>query len=100
MIKSTVLYGHPADPVAFEEHYGGQHAALVAEMPGVRRVETSLVRGGPDGSIPQYYRIAELWFDDAAAMGAAFGSSAGQATVADMENFATGGTTVIISEVD
>jgi uncharacterized protein (TIGR02118 family) len=100
MVKVTVLYGPPADSSAFEDHYANTHAPLVAKMPNMKRFEASRVVGTPDGGEPPYYRIAELWFDDAEALQAAMGSDEGRATVADIPNFASGGATVVISEVD
>jgi uncharacterized protein (TIGR02118 family) len=100
MIKVSVLYGHPTDPEAFEHHYSNKHLPLAAKMPGVARFEASRVIGTPDGSQPPYYRMAELWFDSQEAMQQSMGSPEGQETVADIGNFATGGATVIVGEVD
>jgi len=100
MQKVTVLYGHPANPEAFEKYYSETHMPLVAKMKGVARVELTKMLGAPDGSPPEYYRMAELYFKDAAQMQTAMGSSEGQATAADLANFATGGAKVIIGEVE
>jgi uncharacterized protein (TIGR02118 family) len=100
MVKVAVLYGPPSDPAAFEEHYANTHLPLAAKMPNVKRFEASRVVGTPDGSEPPFYRIAELWFDSQADMEAATSSAEGQATVGDIANFATGGATVLIAEVD
>ena len=43
-----------------------------------------------------YYRMAELFFTDQAQMQTTLGSPEGQATIADLSNFATGGVTTII----
>jgi uncharacterized protein (TIGR02118 family) len=100
MIKSTVLYGHPQDPEEFERHYAESHLALVGKLPGVQRAESALVVGTPDQSPAPYYRIAELWFGTPEEMQASLTSPEGQAIVADMENFATGGATVLVAQVD
>ena len=100
MVKVTVLYGPPADPAAFEDHYANTHVPLAGKMPNVKRFEATRVLGTPDGGEPPYYRIAELWFDSQDDMRAAMGSEEGQATVADIPNFATGGATVLVGEVD
>lgn len=100
MVKITVLYGHPADPAAFEDHYANEHLPLAAKMPDVQRFEASRVVGTPDGGEAPFYRMAELWFDSMEQMQASTGSAEGQATVADIANFATGGATVMISETD
>ncbi len=99
MLKLTVLYGHPSDPAAFETYYAETHLPLVAKIPGVPRSEKARVVGTPDGSKPPYYRIFEFWFDSQEQMQACLGSPEGQAAVADLPNFATGGVTILISEV-
>jgi uncharacterized protein (TIGR02118 family) len=100
MIKSTVLYGHPQDPEEFERYYAESHMPLVQKLPSLERGETALVVGTPDDSPPPYYRIAELWFATPEVMRASLSSPEGQAIIADMQNFATGGATVLVSQVD
>lgn len=100
MIKLTVLYGHPADPVAFERYYAETHMPLVARISGVLRHEKAKVAGSPGAEPTPYYRTFEAWFDDEASLGAAMGSPEGQAAVNDLGNFATGGVTVFVSAVE
>lgn len=100
MVKLTLLYGHPADAVAFESYYANTHLPLAATITGVRRAEFSLATGALDGSKSPYYRIAELYFDDVQQMQAAMGSAEGMAAVADLSNFANGGVTTIVSTVN
>ncbi len=100
MQKVTVLYGQPSDPDAFEKYYRDHHMPLVAKMKGIAKVELTKMLGGPDGSSPEYYRMAELYFSDASQMQATMGSPEGQATAADLANFATGGVKVIIGTVE
>ncbi len=98
MMKLTVLFGHPRDPEAFEEHYENKHLPLAATMPHVQRFETGRLRALDDGE-PPYYRIAELWFENAERMGEAMTSPVGHAMAVDLRNFATGGATFLVSEV-
>ena len=103
MMKLTVLYTPPDEVEDFEAHYTSVHMPLVDEMPGLVRAETSVVVGMPDGSPAPYHRMAELYFDDADAMGAAFGSDAGKQTAKDAQQLAarTGSTvTMLIGIVD
>lgn len=103
MMKITALYTPPADPAAFDEHYTAVHIPLVDTMPGLIRQETARTVGTPDGSPPPYHRTAELYFQDSAAIAAAFGSPEGSRTAADARSLAerTGCTmTLLISEVD
>ncbi len=100
MVKLTVLYGPPTDPAAFERHYTETHMPLVERIPGALRFETAKVVGTPDGSPPPYHRVFEFWFASQDQMQASLGSPAGQAAVADIPNYATGGVTLLVSEVD
>jgi len=99
MVKLTVLYGHPADSAAFETYYSQTHMPLAVKIPNLVRIEGARVGPTPDGSQPPYYRTADLWFADQASLEAALGSSEGQAAVADLANFATGGATTLVSEI-
>lgn len=100
MVKVTVLYGHPEDPAAFEEHYMERHLPLVENIPDLERFEAARVVATPDGGEPPYYRIVELYFESLERMQESLGSEGGEATVEDIPNFATGGATVFISELD
>jgi uncharacterized protein (TIGR02118 family) len=100
MVKAVVLYGPPADPDAFERHYADTHTALALRIPGMQRFEAARGVGTPDGGEAPYQRIAELTFEDMSALEAGFASEEGQAAVNDIPNFATGGVTVFIAEID
>ncbi len=100
MIKVTVLYGHPADPGAFEKYYAETHIPLAQKMPYVLKIETSKGLPGMDGGAPVYYRMAELYFDGPEMLQASAASPEGQATMADINNFATGGATFLLNLID
>jgi uncharacterized protein (TIGR02118 family) len=100
MVKVTVLYGHPTDAAAFERHYAETHMPLVAKMTGFARIEKSTVVGSPDGGKPAFYRIFEFWFEDEETLRRSMDSPEGKAAVADLSNFATGGVTVLVSQVE
>lgn len=100
MFKVTVLYNEPTDPSAFEEYYFSTHLDIASKLPNVTRVETAKVAATPDGSPLPYYRVAEIWYQDVKTLQASMGSPEGEATVADLANFATGGAKVLISSVD
>lgn len=91
----TVLYNEPTDPAAFEAYYAATHLPLVEKVAGIDH--TVLIKGlpGADGAKPAFYRMAQLFFADAAAMAASLGSPEGQAAVSDIANFADGGVTVL-----
>ncbi|MEO6233337.1 MAG: EthD family reductase [Ferruginibacter sp.] len=99
MIKLTVLYGHPTDEVAFEDYYTNTHMPIAGKMTGFTRLELSKFFPSPDGSKAAYYRMAEFWFETPEALQQTMGSPEGQATSADLANFATGGVTFLVGEI-
>jgi uncharacterized protein (TIGR02118 family) len=99
MIKLTVLYGKPTDLAEFDEHYKNVHAPLARKIPGLTRFEAGTVTT-LDGSEPPYHLMAQLWFDDMDTFGAGMGSPEGAAAAADVATFATGGATMLLTEVD
>ena len=100
MIKLTVLYGHPVDPAAFEAYYSSTHMPLVGKIKTIFKAETTKFLPGPDGTNPQYYRMAELYFKNADELQTALGSPEGTATTGDLGNFATSGVTILMGKVD
>jgi uncharacterized protein (TIGR02118 family) len=92
------LYNMPIDPTAFEQYYHGTHIPLAKRMPGLR---SYVINKGPlasgDGS-SAYYLVALLSFDSMDTLQAAIASPDGQAIVADLPNFATGGVTILTYE--
>ena len=92
----TVLYHHPTDPAAFDEHYRTTHAPLVDPIPGVTSF-TYRHTLSMDENPPPYYLIAEVGFDSLEDLQAGMGSEAGQAAVADVPNFASGGVTMFVA---
>jgi len=99
MVKLTVLYGQPKDAATFERYYLDTHTPIALKVKGVRRFEIARILGTADGSPSPYYRIADLYFDDAGHMQECLGSKEGQAAAADIANFATGGVTMLIADV-
>ena len=95
----TVLYHHPEDPAAFDEHYESTHALLASKIPGLRHYSVSRPVSGPDRSAPAEYLVATLQFDDSAAFGAAMRTDEAKAAVADVGTFATGGVTMLTGDV-
>ncbi len=98
-VKVTVLYGHPDDPAAFEAYYDSTHRSKAEKIKGIGRMELTKFAAGTDGRDPVFYRMAELYFPDVESMQETLNSPEGQAALADTENFATGGTTVVVGTV-
>jgi uncharacterized protein (TIGR02118 family) len=99
MVKGTALFGHPEDPDAFEEYYANTHVPLVRKVPNLQHFYQGRVVATPDGSQPPYYRYGELWFESIDQLQSGLGSPEGQEVTQDIQNFATGGVTFLISEV-
>ena len=96
MAQLVVMYKTPSDAGAFDKHYAEKHIPIAKKIPGLRKYEISqgqvATPAGPSG----YYLIAMLEFDNLGAIQNAFGSPQGQAAVADVQNFATGGVDILM----
>jgi uncharacterized protein (TIGR02118 family) len=100
MVKLTVLYGRPDDPDAFEEYYANTHMPLVDEMPNLQKYEAAGIVATLDSSEPPYYRIFEGYFEDMEQLQSGMAAPEGKTAADDIPNFATGGVTIFISEID
>jgi uncharacterized protein (TIGR02118 family) len=92
--KILVLYPPPADAAAFDAYYFSTHIPLARKIPHLRGMKFNA--GAPvavAGVAP--YLIAELEFDTMADLQAAIASPEGQATAADVPNFASHPTLLI-----
>lgn len=96
MAELVVMYKTPKDAAAFDKHYFEKHVPIAKKIVGLRKYEVSrgpvATPGGPSG----YYLVAILQYDDMAAIQRAFASPEGQAAVADLQNFATGGADIFM----
>ena len=99
-VKLTVIYDNPADPEAFEAHYGTKHVELAAQLPDVLRSETAKVFPKEDGSPTPAYRTADIYFADYDTAVAALGSPQGQAVVADVKEIGAAGFKMLLSDVE
>lgn len=100
MNKVTILYRHPTDIDAFEKHYNELHLPLASQMEGVSRLELTKFSTSVDNGKPEYYRMAEIYFVNRAQMEETMGSPEGQAIVDDLQILSTGGTTIMIGDVE
>jgi uncharacterized protein (TIGR02118 family) len=94
MHRVLVLYLPPKDPQASREYFESTHIPLASKIPGQRSMRYSFEVASADGESP-YFGVMEAEFDDAEAVGAAMASPEGQAVVADIPNYATGGAVVL-----
>ena len=98
MAKLFAMYQQPKDAAAFDDYYFNKHVPLAKTIPGLRSYEVT--RGDVMGMAGKHgvYLVAMLEFESMAAIGAAMASAQGQATAADLGNFATAGVDVMMGE--
>ena len=99
MIQLTVLYGKPQDPAAFDRHYQETHAKLAQKIPGLKGFTINKSASLNPQEPSPYYLIADLYFENMAALQAALQSPEGQAAAGDLQSFASGGATLLAGEV-
>ncbi|HEX7268165.1 MAG TPA: EthD family reductase [Streptosporangiaceae bacterium] len=99
-VKLVVLYTLPEDTDAFDRHYFDIHLPLVHQIPGLRRAETGRFIDVLDGGEQTFYRVAELYFPDEAAMDAGLASEAWKATAADYQQLAPPGSRMFVEILD
>ena len=93
MIRLTVLYGHPDDPIEFDRYYHQVHIPLAKKMSGLTGWTIGKCQSASDEEKPPFYMMVGLYAETQVTMEAILDSPQGQATVADVANFATGGAT-------
>ena len=98
MAKLFAIYQQPKDSAAFDSYYFNTHVPLAKTIPGLRSYEVT--RGNVMGMAGKHavYLVAILEFDSMEAIGAAMASAQGQATAADLANFASAGVDVMMGE--
>lgn len=98
MYRLTVLYGHPDDPAEFQRYYHEVHIPLARKMRGLKGWTIGLCEAAEPGERPPFYMIVGLFAESRAALEAILASPEGQAVVADVANFATGGAQFMYDE--
>ena len=98
MIRLTVLYGHPDDPAEFDRYYREVHIPLARKMTGFKGWTIGKCESATPGVAPPYYMIVGLYAQSREAVQAILATPEGQATVADVANFATGGATFLYND--
>ncbi len=98
MAKLFAIYQQPADTAVFDDYYFSKHVPLAKTIPGLRSYEVT--RGDVMGMAGKHgvYLVAILEFDSMAAIQTAMTSPQGQATAADLANFASAGVDVLMGE--
>ena len=98
MAKPYAVYQQPKDTAAFDSYYFSKHVPLAKTIPGLRSYEVT--KGDVMGMAGKHgvYLVATLEFESMAAIGAAMASPQGQATAADLGNFASAGVDVMMGD--
>jgi uncharacterized protein (TIGR02118 family) len=98
MFKLVVLYRKPEISAAeFDAKYQ-EHLALIARVPGLRKAEVSRFTEAPWGA-PEYFQLAELYFDNRQALDAALHSPEMGVAGQQLRSFAKGLFTMSYAEV-
>ena len=98
MVKLVAVYRKPENPADFDRQYFDTHVPLAMKMPGLVKCEIARVVGAPAGESPAHM-IAELYFNDMAALTAAMGSAEGKAAAKNLMGFAAKYVTMFFAEV-
>lgn len=91
MVKVVILYPTPKNKEEFDRRYDTEHLAIASQIPNLRKLVVGKVSKVATGS-GDYYRLAELHFDDEGTMAAALASEAGQRSRNHANELSTGGT--------
>lgn len=98
MKRVIVTYGAPENPSAFEAHYRDTHIPLVLKMPHLRGFEISAGDVASSDEANTVHLVAILTYEDQPSLDASLTSPEGEAAVADLANFASGGVTILTIE--
>lgn len=103
-VKLVVLYPPPKDVSAFEQVYANEHVPMVTpeNFPGLTRFTASKIVATPDGSTPQFYRIAELHFGSMGTLQSAMALPSAQRVAGHAGTISTGGRPLVfvVEETD
>jgi uncharacterized protein (TIGR02118 family) len=98
MARLVAMYKTPKDASAFDKHYFEKHVPIAKKIPGLNKYEVSQGPVGTPAGPSGFHLIATLHFDDLAAIQKGIASPEGQAAVADVQIFATGGVDMFLFE--
>jgi uncharacterized protein (TIGR02118 family) len=99
MIKLVALFKRPEDTDTFDEHYEQVHAPLMQKVPGLVRMEVTRNTQGFRGE-PEYYLVAEMYFQDKESFDAAMASEENRVAGKDLMSFARPYVTMFYGEAE
>ena len=100
MVRLLVLYGQPKDPDAFDRYYAEIHVPLARRMKGLKHWTIGKVQETAGGMPSPWYYVADLVAESREQLDEIIASPEGQAAVADVPNYATGGVTFIYTDLE
>lgn len=100
MARLIAMYRTPKDPATFDKYYFETHVPLAKTIPGLKRYEVSRGAIASPAGTSGLYLVATLHFNSLAEVQAAFATPEGQATAADLKNFASGGVDLVYFDND
>ncbi|WP_433755730.1 EthD family reductase [Nocardia sp. CA-135398] len=95
----SVCYGKPDDPAAFDEYYRSTHIPLTEKVPGLSGFTWGICRS-LDGSEPRFHAVAHLQFATEDDLQQALASPEMRVAGKDVRNFATGGATMFVQNLE
>jgi uncharacterized protein (TIGR02118 family) len=99
--KITIIYDNPEDVDTFERGFAdSKQLELARALPGLDRLESSIVWAKEDGSATPAYRLIDLYFADYASASAAVATEAAALLFPSIFSIATGGVRIVFAEVE
>jgi uncharacterized protein (TIGR02118 family) len=98
--RLTVLYGHPLDPAEFDRYYYEVHLPIARAMKNLKSWTIGKLAPSNPGEQLPYYMIVTMLADTREELDAILASPEGMAAAADVPNFANGGATFMLDEVE
>jgi len=99
MVRLTVLYGQPHDREAFDRYYWTTHVPIARKMRGWQRWTIEQVVAAPGEPLPPYHMVVGLYAASAEEVERILATPEARAASADVPNFATGGSTILLTDV-
>jgi uncharacterized protein (TIGR02118 family) len=100
-VKITVLYAQPKSVEEFDKYYFEKHMPMVYAIKEIKKVEIARPGPGPNGAVPPYHLITELYFESPDALKTVTETPEWKAIVADVANFTVpGSSTILVSAVE
>ena len=96
MAAVVAVYKTPKSAAAFNDYYFTKHVPIAKAIPGLRSYRVSEGPVGLPVEPGAVHLVAILEFDSVEAIRRALASPEGEATVADLGNFADGGADVMV----